>query len=296
MIAHGFSRFSEETALHLLLLAIVNSAAMALVLRCFSAQRGNRYAILLGNYLACVAIALFSMGGLDSLRSAAPATRLCGLINGVLFVLNLVIMQSSIRVNGAALSSAFAKLGLLVTLTASVLFFHERPGVLQAVGIVLVLAAIMLISGRDEDAPERAPKLSLLLLTLLTGGCGDAMIKVYEQLGPAGESAVFFFFLFATSAVLTAALALFEFRRTGKKLLLTEMAAGIAVGIPNYFSSYLVLQVLRFLPAFVTYSVYSTGTILLVLVLSALLFREKPGKRQLFGIALILGALVLLNC
>ena len=206
------------------------------------------------------------------------------------------IKQSSIRVNGAALSSAFAKLGLLVTLTVSVLFFQERPGVLQAIGIVLVLAAIVLISSRDEDAPEQAPHLALLLLTLLTGGCGDAMIKVYEQFGPSGESAVFFFFLFATAAALTAVLALVEFRRSGKKLLPTEMAAGIAVGIPNYFSSYLVLQVLRFLPAFVTYSVYSTGTILLVLLLSALLFREKPGKRQLLGISLILCALVLLNC
>ena len=286
----------EDSVLHLLLLAIANSAAMALVLRCFSAQRGNRYAILLGNYLACVVIALISMGGLDSLRAAAPATRLCGLITGILFVLNLVIMQSSIRVNGAALSSAFAKLGLLVTLTVSVLFFQERPGVLQAIGIVLVLAAIVLISSRDEDAPEQAPHLALLLLTLLTGGCGDAMIKVYEQFGPSGESAVFFFFLFATAAALTAVLALVEFRRSGKKLLPTEMAAGIAVGIPNYFSSYLVLQVLRFLPAFVTYSVYSTGTILLVLLLSPLLFREKPGKRQLLGISLILCALVLLNC
>ena len=73
------------------------------------------------------------------------------------------------------------------------------------------------------------------------------------------------------------------------------MAAGIAVGIPNYFSSFLILQVLQVLPAFVTYSVYSTGTILLVLVMSALLFREKPGRRQLYGIVLILAALVLLN-
>ena len=151
------------------------------------------------------------------------------------------------------------------------------------------------ISGKDEKAPERAPQLSLLLLTLLTGGCGDVMIKIYEEVGNSAEGTVFFFYLFATAALLTSVLAFWEFRRSGRKLLLKEMAAGIAVGIPNYFSSFLILQVLQVLPAFVTYSVYSTGTILLVLVMSALLFREKPGRRQLYGIVLILAALVLLN-
>lgn len=281
--------------MHLLLLAIINSAAMALVLRCFSAQRGNRYAIILGNYFACVCIALFTMGNPGKIFSASPVTLLCGVITGILFVLNLVIMQSSIRLNGAALSSAFAKLGLLVTLAVSFLFFHEKPGRLQLLGIALVLAAIVLISGKDEKAPERAPQLSLLLLTLLTGGCGDVMIKIYEEVGNSAEGTVFFFYLFATAALLTSVLAFWEFRRSGRKLLLKEMAAGIAVGIPNYFSSFLILQVLQVLPAFVTYSVYSTGTILLVLVMSALLFREKPGRRQLYGIVLILAALVLLN-
>ena len=267
---------------------------MALVLRCFSAQRGNRYAILLGNYLACVVIALLSLHGRGVL-TADRATILCGVVTGVLYVLNLVTMQSSIRASGAALTSAFAKLGLLVTLTVSILLFRETPSLGQLLGIALVLAAIVLISSRDDKAPGSAPHVPLLLLTLLTGGCGDVMSKVYEQLGPGGEEPVFFLFLFGTAALFTALLSLLERRRTGKPFLLREAAAGIAVGIPNYFSSYLILLVLQRLPAFVTYSVYSTGTILLVLALSAVLFHEKLSRRQLLGIALILAALVLLN-
>ena len=34
---------------------------MALVLKLFRGQRGNRYGLLLGNYLTCVLIALFSL-------------------------------------------------------------------------------------------------------------------------------------------------------------------------------------------------------------------------------------------
>lgn len=137
--------------------------------------------------------------------------------------------------------------------------------------------------------------LPLLLLTLLAGGGADAMAKVFEQLGRPGEDRLYFFYLFLTAAVLTGALALLERHRTGKRILLPELAAGIAVGVPNYFSSYLLLAALQRLPAFLVYPVFSTGTILLVLLLSALLFRERLNRRQVLGMGLILAALVLLN-
>lgn len=281
-----------------LLFAILSSASMALVLKLFRTQRGNRYGILLGNYLTCVLIALLSLPNRGQILSGSLSTLLWGLGAGVLFVAGLVTMQSSVRRNGATLSAAFAKLGLLVTLAVSVLCFGERPGLLQLLGAALVLAALVLIHAgggeqREEGGVSRS--LPLLLLTLLAGGGADAMAKVFEQLGRPGEDRLYFFYLFLTAAVLTGALALLERRRTGKRILLPELAAGIAVGVPNYFSSYLLLAALQRLPAFLVYPVFSTGTILLVLLLSALLFRERLSRRQVLGMGLILAALVLLN-
>ncbi len=121
------------------------------------------------------------------------------------------------------------------------------------------------------------------------------MSKVFEQLGKAEESTQFFFWLFLTALLLTVLLALREGRRAKTRLLWKELAAGAAVGIPNYFSSYLLLRALQKLPAFLAYPVYSTGTILLVLLAGALLFRERLTRRQALGVGLILGALALLN-
>ena len=90
-------------------------------------------------------------------------------------------------------------------------------------------------------------------------------------------------------------LLLLERRRTGKRVLPGEFAAGILVGVPNFCSSYLLLRALQKLPASVTYPTYSTGTILLVMVLSALIFRERLPKRRIPGMVLLLAALVLLN-
>ena len=283
-----------------LLLAILSSASVAIVLKCFRNQRGNRFGIILGNYLTCILVSLVLMPDRSAIFSGSGVTLLCGALGGVLFVAGLVSMQSSVTANGATLTAAFAKLGLLVPLALSILWFRERPGLWQIVGIVLALASVVVINSgkRGADGNEKspaAPSLALLLLTLLACGGSDGMAKVFEQVGRRSEDTLYFFFVFLTAAVLSAALAVMEYRRTGKRILLPELAAGVAVGIPNYFSSYLLLKALVSLPAFLAYPVFSTGTILLVMAISAAVFRERPGRRQLAGLGLILAALVLLN-
>ena len=283
-----------------LLLAILGSAAMTLVMKTFRAQKGNRFGIILGNYVTCVALALIMLPQKAALFSASPVTIACGLLGGALYVCGILSMQTSIRVNGAILTAVFAKLGLLVSLALSILWFGERPGWIQVIGIVLVFAAMPFINaqGAQDDKHNGAASsrsFLLLLITLLACGSNDAMAKVFEALGSRSEDTLFFFFLFLTAAVLSALLAVVEWRRTGKKLLWQELAAGVAVGVPNYFSSYLLLKSLVALPAFLVYPSFSTGAILVVMAASFLLFKERPSKRQMIGICIILAALVLLN-
>ncbi len=278
-----------------LLTAILCSASMALALRLFKGREGNRYGILLGNYLTCILLAALLTPRGQSVFAVSSRTLLLGGITGFFYVAALVGMQTSIHRNGAGLSSAFARLGLLVSLAVSILFFGERPSPVQLVGVALVIAALVLIHGTTGEGGGKRGGFLLLLLTLLFSGCADAMSKVFEQLGDAGENTHFFFWLFSTALLFTVGLAVREAVRSGKKLRWQELLAGIAVGIPNYFSSYLLLRALQKLPAFLVYPVYSTGTILLVLAAGALFFRERLTKRQTIGAALILAALVLLN-
>lgn len=74
-----------------------------------------------------------------------------------------------------------------------------------------------------------------------------------------------------------------------------DLAAGIAVGIPNFYASFLLLPALSVLPAFIVYPVSSVGVILLVSLAGALFFHERHSSRQKLGILLVLAALILLN-
>ena len=143
--------------------------------------------------------------------------------------------------------------------------------------------------------PVSGMSIGALVLTLLCCGGGDAMAKVFQQLGARREDALYFFWLFTTAALLSAVLAALEHRRTGRRMLPGEFAAGLLAGIPNYFSSYLLLLALERVPSFVAYPLYSTGTIVLVTAVSAACFGEKPGRRQAAGLVLILAALALLS-
>ena len=282
-----------------LLLAVICSASMAIALKYFQHQEGNRYSIIIGNYLTCIIIAFIMLPDKSSVFKGEAATVICGLAGGFFFVAALIAMQNSIRVNGAILTTAFSRLGLLVPLAVSFFLFGDRPGLRRIIGICLVLLSLWLL--RDEERSDENPgsagsgSLMLLLLTLLFFGAGDSISKVFENVGSRQQDSLLFFYLFVTAAVLTAILAFFEYRKTGRKILPKEMAAGIAVGIPNYFASSFLLQAVVRLPAFFVYPANSTGTILLVMAVSALIFGERPGKRQWAGIICILAALLCLS-
>lgn len=284
-----------------LLLAILSSASIALVLKYFKEQEGNRYGIIIGNYLTCIIISLIMARSLNNITGAAPQTFVCGAVGGILFVLGLVFLQSSVKVNGATLTSAFSKLGVMVPLAFSFLLFKEQPGILQVVGIVIALLALILINSPAKNDVQAKSKdkatysFALLILTFLGNGLADSMAKVFEQVGPRDDDRVYIFFVFLTAAVISVALAFMEYRKTGKRLLLKELLAGIAVGVPNYFCSFFLLGSLERLPSFLVYPIFSTGTILTVMLISNALFKERLSKKQLAAIGLILLALVMLN-
>lgn len=282
-----------------LILAIVCSAAMAIALKMFPIRQGNRYGIILGNYLTCVVTAFLMIPDRSMIARIDTKTLVCGMIAGFLFVIALVTMQSSIRYCGAILTAAFSKLGLIVPLILSIFFWKEIPGAVQIIGLILVFAAVWLIREKEEDRPDPSggsrSKMFWLIAVLVFFGTADAMAKVFEQIGEREKDGVYFLILFITAAILAVLLLIREQKKTGAKIVPSEVAAGIIVGIPNYFSSALLLRALAGLPAIVVYPCFSVGTILLVTLISAAAFKERIGRRKWIGLAFILAALILLN-
>lgn len=275
-----------------LLLAIASSAMVSIIMRLSDRKVTGNIAMLTVNYLMCLVVsaAYTGFGDLFPVSDALPGTLLMGSINGLLYLGGFVLLQVNVRRNGVVLSSTFMKLGLLVSIAVSVLFFHEVPDALQITGFCLAVAAIVLINFKRESGGTAGFKAGLILM-LLAGGMGDAMAKIFEELGDPALEPQFLTYTFGVALLLCTALMLSKKQRPGK----WEVLFGLLIGVPNFFSAKFLLGALEDIAAVIVYPVYSVATILVVSLTGVLVFRERLEKRQWIGMGLILIALVLLN-
>lgn len=273
-----------------LLLAIASSALVSLTMRLSESKSKNNIAMLMVNYIMCAGLSWAFAGFSFPNGDGVPFALGLSVFNGILYLSGFMLLQYNVRVNGVVLSSTFIKLGLLVSMVVSVVFFGERPGMMQWLGFSLAVAAIVLMNFRPGAG--KAGKAVFLVLLLLAGGGGDAMSKVFEQLGNPALESHFLLGTFFVAFLICAVMVL-----TGKagKPEKWDVLFGLLIGIPNFFSAKFLLGALNDIAAVIVYPVYSVATILTVTLAGVLLFREKLDKRQWTALGIILLALVLLN-
>ncbi len=275
-----------------LLLAMLSSSVLAIVLKYLNSNYA--YGVYFINYVTCALLAFLTMEP-KSLYNGDPTPLWLGAIAGIFYLASLAANGYSIHKNGAILSSVFTRLGVLVPIFLSVALFHERPTLVQGLGVALAVVAAVVMNGLPQKH-QRGPSakgiyLIPLVLTLLLNGSSDSMSKIFTQLGRRQDDGLFVFYIFLFAGLLTLILLIRERRPISRR----DLLFGVLVGVPNFLSSRLLLAALTELPAFLVYPSYSVGVILVISVASFLLFRERLNRRQLGAVGMILGALVLLN-
>jgi drug/metabolite transporter (DMT)-like permease len=274
-----------------LFLAILSSSMISIVMRLSSSKISANLTMIATNYFVCSLLGA-AYAGFDLVQPGVegfPVTLGLGLISGVLYLTSLVMFQSNTNKRGVVLSSVFMKLGLLVPIVASVLFFNEIPTVYQIVGFVIAIGAIILIN-RNSEATGQSFGIGLIIMLLLSGGA-DVMAKIFDVLAPQSLSALYLFYNFATACVLCVVLVIRNKERPSYR----EFLYGTLMGIPNFFSAKFLLASLTQLPAVVVYPSFSVATMLIVTLTGVVAFREQLSKLQWVALAAIIAALVLLN-
>ena len=273
-----------------LLFAILSSTFVTLFLRLSQDRVRSDMLMFTGNYAVCAALSFAYAGGIPAGEAGLPFALLLGILSGIFFLGAFLLLKKNLTVNGAALSSTFMKMGVLVPTLIAVIFFSEKLTGRKLVGFLTALAAIVLLKLEKEDAGKEK-RFGLLIGLLLTGGMADAFTNIYERLGTAACSDAFLLFTFL-SALLLSGILVFRERR---KSAWTDLLCGALVGLPNYYSSRFLLLALGRLPAVTVYPVYSISVLVLITLASAVFFKERLSARKWTAIALILVALLLLN-
>ena len=185
-----------------LLLAVFSSSLVALALK-FSAKKTNgTYGVYVFNYVTCFVTGFLFLEDKNLFHTPLPVVGF-GAFSGFLFLASLALYQYNIQRNGTVLSAVFAKLGIILPTVLSFTVFGETPKALQILGILLAVAAILVINLQKAD-PHALPaeqkhnrKAALdLIILLLVGGACDSMTKVFEFVGDRSDDDRFMFFNF----------------------------------------------------------------------------------------------------
>lgn len=300
-----------------LLLAIICSSSIALIFKYTENSNCNRLVITSANYFMAFGVSLIMILGRGLLKGISldgaflqdfyriiknenvqlsPSSSIflgmgLGLIAGVFFFYSFIFYQKSVKVNGASLSGAFGKIGILIPMLLSVFIWKEYPTYMQWIGISLAILAIVLVNLVKVTKISSSEKSSLLCLLFLFGGLAEFSNKIYQYYAINKYKDIFLFVVFFIAFIISISYCIFQRVVVCKKDIIT----GFAVGIPNLFSSYFLILALDSVKASVVFPLYSAGSIVLINVGSFILFHERVNVRNKVAIFLTVIALLFIN-
>lgn len=274
-----------------LILAIMSSSLVSIVMRVSEKYIKGNLGMLATNYVICTTMAAFysGFGNLVPKVDGIRFTLGLGACTGFLYLAGLALTQLNIKKNGVVLSTIFQKLGLIVQVLLSIILFGERPKLIQVVGIIICIIAVILINFEKEQTVISF-KLGLILTLIVSGFC-DGMSKVHEELGNSVLSEHFLLYTFGVALICAIVLIIIKKEPVGVQ----DIGFGILLGVPNYFSCRFLLKALNSVPAVIAFPTFSVSAVVIVTLAGLLVFKEKLSKKQWIALGIILVALIMLN-
>ena len=275
-----------------LLLAIICSGSIALIFKYNENNGVDRLVVTCTNYFTAVIvtfiISILKTGKIVSNISGSMA--LLGVITGFLYFVTFILYQMGIKKHGASLTGVFGRLGIFLPMVLSIILWKEYPSPLQSFALLIALIALFILNYSPNLHPLKDMKALLILLFFLSG-LGDFANKLFQKYGEVYYKESFLSILFFSALIFS----LFYSFKKVKKIQKKDFLLGISVGIPNLFSSFFLILALNELKASVVFPIYSVGSLLMIIILSSLLFKEKLQKKDYSAIALTLISLALIN-
>ena len=273
---------------------IASSTVITLIMRFTDKKTSNNMAMFMANYAVCSCLSYFYM-----FQAGVPAfanepglgfTVTIGIISGIWYLVGFLFMQFNMRENGVVLCSTFNRLGVLVPTIMAMVVFKESPKMVQIIGILIALVAIVLMQFEKDNINAGGKKIWLVIMLLSAGFC-DSLTNVYDKVGNPVLKDNYLLYTFFVALICATILTIREKHKISK----WDLFFGFIIGVPNYFSSRFMFEALKTVPAVIAYPVSSVGTILAICIGSVILFKEKVSNQKKFALVLVMAAMALLN-
>ena len=204
------------------------------------------------------------------------------------------IMQSRAMGKGpSSIVTLIYSCGFLMPIFYGLVFWEEKVSLYQWMGIALLTAALGLIVAKREKGGALLTWMPFAVVAMLGSGA-NAIFQKTHQRSPSAEELPFFLvcsLFFAALFTGIASLTLrekkgsersLEKKRRGMREIVTPLCLGLCVGALNFLN----LSLSGKIPSVLHFPIYNVGSMLLTVILSALIYKDKLAKRQTVGFVL----------
>lgn len=227
-------------------------------------------------------------------------------MSGIASAAFVVSWLLSVRTGAYMMVEVFLLLGVIVPIALCRIFFAEEIGLWQIVGICILLVAVYIMTTYNSSVKGKLSIGSFLLLMLcgLSNGVADFSQKLFVKTSPEGSIAAFNFYtyVFAAAALLVAYAVFRQVDKNNGKEIRKPMAVikpiwyfVLIMAACLFANSFFKTQAALYLDAARLYPLNQGCAVVLSLLMSAIVFKEKINVRCIVGICLSFVALLMIN-
>lgn len=288
----------------ILILCILLNSLIGVFFKLFEKYSIDNFQAIVVNYLVCVLTAAIVYGGNpipNDIYDRSWFWFASGL--GVFFILVFNLFALTVQKTGIMAATIFQKMSLVAPSIIAIVFYHESSGILKWLGIVVSVVAIVLISYGENKGDSKLPSVSdkknwIYPLATFMGSCViDSSIFLVEKHKLVTNGDIqFLASLFLFAGITGALILIYRILKAQTRLKFKNIVAGICLGIPNFFSIYLLLLALQQgWDGSLVFPVNNVGVLVLAAVSGIIFFKEKLSLIKMVGFILSLFAIFFIS-
>lgn len=286
----------------ILFLCIVLNAFIGVIFKMFQLHGINNFQAIVVNYFVCVIMASLFAGGNPFPSDIVSEPWLYYSIGlGLLFIVVFNIMAITVQNFGVIIATIFQKMSMIAPAIVAIVIYSEKGGFLKWLGIFAAILAIFMLSYEKSDKNQGLKKTRILWffpLATFAGSCViDTSLFLVEQhrLTQPGDLSFIAILFFMAGAV---GLTYLTIQLSRKKIIWENKSfiGGIGLGIPNFFSIYLLILALnQGWGGSVVFPVNNVGILTVAALFGILFFKEKISQLKWLGFILAITSILIIT-
>ena len=278
-----------------LLLSILFSTSIFVIFKYFNIYKVNTLQAIVVNYFVAFIIGMIDADAFVKLPTVINQPWFLGaLVLGGLFVSVFFVMATTSQKNGVSVASVAGKMSVVVPIISGVILYNESLTALKIVGMFLALVAVYLSSVKEGENTLGKSSLLFPVLLFLGSGVIDTVLK-YIETNYVSDVAFFSGSLFGIAFLFGVLILLYNRIVNQEKLVLKSIFAGIALGVPNYFSIIFLIKALKIesLDSSTLFTINNVAIVVVSTIVGLILFKESFSLKNKIGIGLAILGIVL---